>query len=135
MKSRVFIWSERLLGLITDKIIAISKSQREELVNKYRIAQNDKFETINSLPLDQHLDQQWAQIFQMGRECFMDIDYDENDRPILPSLSDIIKSYSDAKAMHPTPNPTTPIEFDTSNNYVFNPQKPTSRSHNCSTYS
>jgi hypothetical protein len=51
----------------------------------------------------------------------MDVDYNENNLPILPSLSDIIKSYSDAKAIQPTPEPTTPIEFDTSDNYDFQP--------------
>jgi hypothetical protein len=37
----------------------------------------------------------------MGRECFMDVDYDENDCLILPPLSDIIKSYTEDKARQP----------------------------------
>jgi GT2 family glycosyltransferase/glycosyltransferase involved in cell wall biosynthesis len=46
IKSRLFIWSERLLATATDKIIAISTTQREDLVNRYRIANDEKFETI-----------------------------------------------------------------------------------------
>jgi hypothetical protein len=48
----------------------------------------------------------------MGREYFMDIDYDENDRPILPSLSDIIKQYTEAKAIQQQNEPTSSVAFD-----------------------
>jgi hypothetical protein len=51
----------------------------------------------------------------------MDVDYNENDCPILPSLSDIIKSYSDAKAMQSTTEPTSTTKFDASNNNGFQP--------------
>jgi hypothetical protein len=64
---------------------------------QFHLIFNDKFEIVNLLPLDPPFDKQWAQIFQMGCKCFMDIDYDENDRPILPSLSDIMKQYTRAK--------------------------------------
>ncbi len=47
------------------------------------------------------LDKQWADIFWLGRECFLDVNYDIDDQPILPLLSDIIKSYSKAKADQP----------------------------------
>jgi len=46
LKSRIFIWAEKLFATFTDKIIAISPTQREDLVKKYRIAADDKFETI-----------------------------------------------------------------------------------------
>ncbi len=65
---------------------------------QFHVIFDNKFETINSLPLDQPLKKQWAQIITLGRKCFMDVDYDENNRPILPSLLDIIKSYSEAKS-------------------------------------
>jgi hypothetical protein len=58
-----------------------------------------KFETMHSLPAKEPLNMQWARILQLGRKCYFDIDYDKNNNPILPSLSDIVKSYSDAKAM------------------------------------
>jgi hypothetical protein len=48
----------------------------------------------------------------MGHECFMDIDYDENDHPTLPSLSDIIKQYTEAKAIQQQNEPTTSVELD-----------------------
>jgi hypothetical protein len=92
---------------------------------KFHIIFDDEFEIINSLPLDQHLDRQGAQIFQMGRECFMDIDYDENDRPILPSLSNIIKQYTEAKAVQQQNEPTTSAAFDPINVTDFLPALPT----------
>ena len=46
LKSTFYIWTERLLATFSNKIIAISETQRDELVNKYRIAKDKKFETI-----------------------------------------------------------------------------------------
>ena len=46
IKSRIFVLTERLMSVFTDKIIAISPTQREDLVNKYRISKSDKVDTI-----------------------------------------------------------------------------------------
>jgi len=45
-KTRVFVWVERLLGLATDVIIAISESQKKELSEKFRIAPSYKVRTL-----------------------------------------------------------------------------------------
>ena len=68
---------------------------------QFHVIFDDKFKTVNSLPIDQPLDKQWAAIFWLGRECFLDVDNDENDQSIIPLLSDIIKSYSKAQANQP----------------------------------
>ncbi len=65
---------------------------------QFHVIFDNKFETVTSLAFGEPLDKQWADIFWLGRECFLDVNYDVNDQPILPSLSDIIKSYSKAKA-------------------------------------
>ena len=46
LKSRLFIWIERLLGKITDTIIVISKRQYQEICEKYKIAAADKFAIV-----------------------------------------------------------------------------------------
>jgi len=46
LKSRMFIWAERLQAKATDVIIAISASQRNELSRKYHIAPEEKFRTV-----------------------------------------------------------------------------------------
>ena len=76
---------------------------------QFHVIFDNKFETIHSLPIDQPLKNQWAQIIALGRECFMDLDYDENDHPILPPLSDIIKSYSEARRLQQENEPTMAI--------------------------
>jgi hypothetical protein len=81
----------------------------------------DKFETMHSLPANEPLNTQWAQILHLGHECYLDIDYDKNDDPILPSLFNIIKLYSDTKAMKPPYDPTPHIEFDACDKYVVPP--------------
>jgi GT2 family glycosyltransferase len=45
-KSLLFIWIERLLAIITDVIVAISRSQKVELTEHYRIAPKEKVRTI-----------------------------------------------------------------------------------------
>jgi hypothetical protein len=73
---------------------------------------DNKFETVTSFAIGEPLDKQWADIFWLGRECFLDVDYGANDQPILPSLLDIIKSYSKAKADQPNFEPGLLIDFD-----------------------
>jgi hypothetical protein len=66
---------------------------------QFHVIFDDKFETVHSLPIDQPLKNQCDQIIALGCKCFMDDNYDENDCPILPPLSYIIKSYSEARRL------------------------------------
>ena len=45
-KSRMFIFIERLIGKITDVVIAISETQKHELSDEFRVAPLKKFRTI-----------------------------------------------------------------------------------------
>jgi len=45
-KSLLFVWTERLLARFTDVIIALSGTQKKELVEKFRIAPTDKVKTV-----------------------------------------------------------------------------------------
>ena len=45
-KSKMVVWAERLQAKATDVIIVISKSQKNELSEKYCIAPEDKFRTV-----------------------------------------------------------------------------------------
>jgi GT2 family glycosyltransferase len=45
-KSMFFVWIERLLGRMSDAIVAISPTQKKDLAEKYRIAPADKIKTI-----------------------------------------------------------------------------------------
>ena len=46
LKSLMFVWIERLFAMVTDVIIAISKTQKKELAYQYRIAPADKIKII-----------------------------------------------------------------------------------------
>ena len=81
---------------------------------QFHVIFDDKFATVHSLPPDQPLAEQWADIFRLGRECFLDIDYDDNDNPILPPLTDIIKSYARTKTDQQVFLPTRPLDSNTS---------------------
>lgn len=45
--SKIFILLEKILALRTSKIITISKNQKDEICNKFKIADQKKFEIIN----------------------------------------------------------------------------------------
>jgi hypothetical protein len=79
---------------------------------QFHVIFEDKFETVTSLVIEEHLDKQWADIFWFRRECFLGVNYDVNDQPILPSLSDIIKLYSKARVDQPIFAPGHSIDFD-----------------------
>jgi hypothetical protein len=90
---------------------------------QFHVIFDDKFETVTSLPTGQPLDKQWAHIFRLGRECFLDVDYDIDDRPILPSLSQLIKDYNEAKEAKKNA-PTNLIDFDSLPPQPANPPMP-----------
>ncbi len=79
---------------------------------QFHVIFDDKFKTVTSLAIGEPLDKQWADIFWLGHECFLDVDYDVNDQPILSSLPDIIKLYSKAKEDQPNFEPGHLIDFD-----------------------
>ena len=45
-KTNLFLWIERILGRFTDRIVVISKKQREELCERYRIGKPEKYSVI-----------------------------------------------------------------------------------------
>ncbi len=85
---------------------------RGHISPQFHVIFDNKIETVTSLAIGEPLDKQLADIVWLGRECFLDVDYDVNDQPILPSLLDIIKSYSKAKADQPNIEPGLSIDFD-----------------------
>jgi hypothetical protein len=79
---------------------------------QFHVIFDNKFKTVTSLAIGESLDKQSADIFWLGRECFLDVDYDINDQLILPLLSDIIKLYSKTKADQPNFESGHLLDFD-----------------------
>ncbi|MEA1899614.1 MAG: glycosyltransferase [Thermodesulfobacteriota bacterium] len=75
--STIFILIERILAKITDIVIAISESQKNELVNKYRIVRASKVRVVklgfNLKPFLSSKDhpEESAQIFNPGKSDFV----------------------------------------------------------------
>ena len=68
---------------------------------QFHVIFDDKFETVHSLPTDEPIAKQWTEIMKFERECYMDVDLDENDTPIIPPLADVVKSYAREKDSQP----------------------------------
>jgi hypothetical protein len=62
--------------------------------------------------------------FSLGRECFADVDYNDDCCPILPLLLDIIKTYSEDKARQPTYEPIARSRFNDFDPKEIQPVKP-----------
>ena len=45
---------------------------------QYHVVFDDKFSTVNSLPTEDSTDDEWARIFKLDREFYLDIEYDED---------------------------------------------------------
>ena len=45
---------------------------------QYHVVFNDKFATVNSLPTEDSLKNQWARIFKLGGEFYLDIEYNDD---------------------------------------------------------
>jgi hypothetical protein len=102
-------WSPRArLGLFlgfsdlhSSQVPLVLNVQTGKISPKYHVIFDNKFETVNSLLATESLDKQWAQIFRLERECFLDVDYDKNGNAIQPLLSELIKNFSKANAKTP----------------------------------
>ncbi len=64
---------------------------------QFHVIFDDKFDTVHSLPVDQPLTEQWNQILRLGHDSFTDLDYGEDGEPILPTLLDVTRSYSEQR--------------------------------------
>ncbi len=74
-RTRLFLFIERLLARFTDRIISVSKSQSDELINKHKIAQPDKFEIVRlGIDLDEFRE------VEGGNQCHSE---DRENRPLV----------------------------------------------------
>ena len=49
---------------------------------QYHVVFDDTFSTVNSLPHEDSIDDQWTRIFKLEREFYLDIEYDEDGKLI-----------------------------------------------------
>jgi hypothetical protein len=56
---------------------------------QFHVIFNDKFETVVSIASDKSLSEQWRSIFHLGRECYEDVDYDNNGIAIIPPITSL----------------------------------------------
>ncbi len=79
-------WSPRTcLGLFlgfsdlhSSQVLLILNVQTGKISPQYHVIFDNKFETVNSLSPTESLEKQWAQIFCLNQECFLDVDYDKD---------------------------------------------------------
>ena len=120
--------------LHSSQVPLVLNVQTGKISPQYHVIFDNKFETVNSLSTTESLEKQWMQIFCLNRECFLDVDYDDDGNAILPLLSELIKNFSKAKTkpqeFQPLPRfePTSkPATNEKPMNQLVNPPLPTYR--------
>jgi hypothetical protein len=98
--------------LHSSQVPLVLNVESKHISPQFHVIFDDKFETVHSLPSNQPLDQQWAKIFSLGHECFANMDYNENDQPILSPLSDIRRTFREERITQPRPEPIMPVDFN-----------------------
>jgi hypothetical protein len=79
---------------------------------QFHVIFDDKFETVNSLPADQPLDKQWAELQTLGHECFLDINYDKMIIPSSLPCQISLNSTAKLKAIQKENEPTISVDFE-----------------------
>jgi hypothetical protein len=98
-------WSPRArLGLFLDfsdvhssQVPLVLNVETKKISPQFHVIFDDTFTTVHSLPSNKPIDEQWKEILKFDRDCFAEVDYDNDGEPILPPLSDIIKTYQDER--------------------------------------
>jgi hypothetical protein len=68
-------------------------SKQEKSLPSFNAIFNDR------LPTDAPLNVQWAKILELEQGCYLDVNFDESNNPIIPSLSDKVKICQKPKNM------------------------------------
>ena len=99
------------LEVHSSQVPLILNVETKKISPQFHVIFDDNFHTVNSLPRDTNIDEQWKDILRLERECFAEMDYDDYGEPKLPPLSDIIKTFREEQEQQPLQEPITP-NFD-----------------------
>ncbi len=93
----------------SSQVLLVLNVATGKISTQFYVTFNNKFVTVHLLLRDQPLAAQLENIFCLGHECFLDMDYDDKDNPILPPLTVIFKSYARARTDQQASQPLTPF--------------------------
>jgi hypothetical protein len=83
----------RFLKVHSSQVPLILNVETKKISPQFHVIFDSNFHTVNLLPCDTNIDEQWKDILRLEHECFAEMDYDEHGEPKLPLLSDIIKTF------------------------------------------
>ncbi len=66
-----------------------------KISRQYHVVFDDKFTTVNSLPTEDSLEKQWARIFKLKREFYLDFEFDEGGNLITDHWPDLGSKWLD----------------------------------------
>ena len=65
---------------------------------QYHVVFDDTFSTVNSLPTEDSIEDQWARIFKLDREFYLDMEYDEDGKLVTSDWPQLSTEWLDPKA-------------------------------------
>jgi hypothetical protein len=95
--------------------------ETKKISPQFHVIFDDTFQTVHSLPSDKPIHAQWEDILKFDRECFAEMDYDKNGEPILPLLSNIMKTFRNKREQRQLQAPLTPLSAARRNDNIITP--------------
>ena len=69
---------------------------------QYHVVFDDKFTTVNSLPSNKTLDEQWSRIFKLDKEFYLDLEYDQDGQLKTSHFPDLDSKWLDPVSLNTT---------------------------------
>ena len=79
------------------KVAQILDTETGLVSPQYHVVFDDKFTNVNSLPTEDSLEKQWACIFKLKREFYLDFEFDEGGNLIKDHWPDLGNGWLDPK--------------------------------------
>ena len=90
----MFLGSSQVHSLLVALVLNVSTGK---ISPQYHVVFDDKFSTVTSLPTEDSLDNQWARIFKLKREFYLDFEFDEGGNLITYHWPDLGNKWLDPK--------------------------------------
>ena len=71
----IFVWFSNVHSSLVPLVL---NTHTGKISPQYHVVFDDKFSTVHSPPSNERLSEQWARIFKLDREFYLDLEYDEN---------------------------------------------------------
>ena len=102
----MFVGFSKVHSLLVPLVLNVATGK---ISPQYHVVFDDKFTTVNSLPSEDSFETQWANIFKLHQECYLDLEYDEEGNSITEDMPKLDADWlnPNTRGWHILPRPTS----------------------------